>query len=137
MIYNTIFNKLVKIGIITKDGKPAFDEYLKLKSGAFMDLNIDFLYEEDDRYTIAIAHNYIQNGDVMADPDMEISIIPEMKMAEALTFRQDGAFPRSQQIYSYDENGVKLVRPKLKTELNKFLNMWLGNIKKQGFKNPA
>ncbi len=72
MIHNTIFNKLVKIGIITKDGKPNFDEYLKLKSGGFMDLNIDFLYDEDGKYTISMAHNYVQNGDVMADPDMEI-----------------------------------------------------------------
>ena len=136
MIYNTIFNKMVKIGIINEDGKPKFDEYLKLKSGSFMDLNIDFLYEEDGRYTIAMAHNYIQNGDVMADPDMEISVIPEMKMAEALSYRMDG-LGINQHVYQFDENGNKLVSKRLKGELNRFLNMWLNNIKKQGFKNPA
>ena len=137
MIYNTIFNKLVKIGIINKEGKRKFEWALKLKSGGYMDLNIDFLYEEDGRYTIAIAHNYIQNGDVMCDPDMEISIIPEMKMVEALTFRQDGTYPVNQAVYSYDENENKLVNPRLKTELNKFLNMWMGNVVQQGFKNSV
>lgn len=137
MIYNTIFNKLVKIGIINKEGNRNFEWALKLKSGGYMDLNIDFLYEENGRYTIAIAHNYLQNGDVMADPDMEISIIPDMKMAEALTFRQDGLLAMNQNVYSFDENGNKLVNPKLKTKLNKFLNMWMGNVVKQGFKNSV
>ncbi len=138
MIYNTIFNKLVKIGIINKEGKRKFEWSLKLKSGGYMDLNVDFLYDEkNDGYVIAVAHNYIQNGDVMYDPDMEIHIHPEMKMAEALTFRQDGIFARNQRVYNLDANRNKLVNPKLKTELNKFLNTWMGNVVKQGFKNSV
>ncbi len=136
MIYNTIFNKMVKIGIINEDGKPNFDECLKLESGAYMDLHIDFLCEKDGKYTISMAHNYIQNGDVMADPDMEISVIPEMKAAEALSYRLDG-MGINQHVYQYDTDGNKLVNRRLKGELNRFLNTWLGNIKQQGFKNPA
>jgi len=78
-IYGTMFNKLVKLGIIKQDGTLGFTEHLKLKSGGFMDLNIDHLSHKDDNRSIVIslAYNYIQNGDVMADPDMEIKIIPE------------------------------------------------------------
>ena len=132
IIYKTMFEKLVKLGIINQDGNLKFNEYLKLKSGNFMDLNIDHLsYKNDDRsIVISLAHNYIQNGDVMADPDMEIRIIPSMKMVEALTFKQD-SIGIYQQVYLEDGRFY----PSLKKELNNFLNFWLKNLIKQGFSN--
>jgi len=136
VVYETIFKRLVAIGIIDSEGKPQFNEYLKLKSGGFMDLSLDMLYQEDGKYIIAMAHNHVQNGDVMADPDMEIRIIPDMKMAEALSFRQDGGIPINQQVYT-EIDGKTMVYPRIKKELNTFLSGWLLNIKKQGFKNPA
>lgn len=63
--------------------------FLKLKSPELMDLNADFLRKEKNgNIIIALAHDYTQNGDVITDPDMEIRILPKMKMAEALTFQQ-------------------------------------------------
>jgi hypothetical protein len=132
MIYETMYNKLVKLGIINQDGSLKFDEYIKLKSGIFMDLNIDHLSHKDDENSIVIslAHNFIQNGDVMADPDMEIKIIPSMKMVEALTFQQDST-GTYQQVYLEDGRFY----PTLKTDLNNFLNSWLKNLIEQGFSN--
>ena len=131
-VYETMFRKLVKLGIINQDGSLRFDEYLKLKSGGFMDLNIDHLSHKDDNGSILIslAHNYIQNGDVMADPDMEIKIIPDMKMIEALTYQLD-SMGIYQQVYLEDGKFY----PKLKAELNDFLNIWLRNLIEQGFCN--
>ena len=134
VVYETIFKRLVTIGIIDSEGRVQFGEALKLKSNGFMDLNLDMLYEEDGKYTIAMAHNYIQNGDVMADPDMEIRIIPSMKMAEALSFRQDGGIPINQHVYE-EVDGKTMVYPMIKKELNTFLSGWLLNIKNQGFKH--
>jgi uncharacterized protein YqiB (DUF1249 family) len=59
----------------------------------------------------------------MADPDMEIQIFPAQKAAEALTFQNDylGLY---QQVYP--EPGKYY--PKLKKELNAFLNDWLKNM---------
>jgi len=132
IIYEIMYEKLVKLGIINLDGSLKFDEYLKLKSRNFMDLNIDHLsHKDDDRgIVISLAHNYIQNGDVMADPDMEIKIIPSMKMVEALTFQQD-----NMGIYHqvYFEDGR--FNPRMKKELNNFLNSWLKNLIEQGFCN--
>ena len=123
---------MIKLRIINQDGSLKFDEYLKLKSGGFMDLNIDHLSHKDNENStvISIAHNYIQEGDVMADPDMEIRIIPKMKMIEALTFQQDnmGIY---QQVYLEDGSFY----PTLKNELNNFLNSWLKNLIEQGFCN--
>ena len=131
-IYETMYNKLVKLGIINQDGSLKFDEYIKLKSGIFMDLNIDHLsHKDDDRsIVISLAHNYIQEGDVMADPDMEIRIIPSMKMVEALTFQQDST-GTYHQVYLEDGRFY----PSLKKELNNFLNSWLKNLIEQGFSN--
>lgn len=134
VVYETIFKRLAKIGIIDSEGRPQFGEALKLKSDGFMDLNLDMLFEEDGKYTIAMAHNYTQNGDVMADPDMEIRIIPSMKMAEALSFRQDGGIPINQHVYE-EVDGKTMVCLRIKKDLNTFLSGWLLNIKNQGFKH--
>jgi hypothetical protein len=127
-----MYNKLVKLGIINQDGSLKFNEYIKLKSGIFMDLNIDHLsHKDDDRsIVISLAHNYIQEGDVMADPDMEVRIIPSMKMVEALTFKQDST-GTYQQVYLEDGRFY----PTLKKDLNDFLNYWLKNLIEQGFSN--
>ncbi len=94
-------------------------EYLKFKSDGLMDLNVDRL--APDR--IALAHNGIQNGDVMSDPDVEVRIYPDQKAAEALTFQNDylGIY---QEVYL--EPGK--FYPKLKKELNTFLDDWLCNM---------
>ena len=132
IIYETMYNKLVKLGIIDQDGSLKFNEYIKLKSGIFMDLNIDHLsHKDDDRsIVISLAHNYVQDGDVMADPDMEIRIIPSMKMVEAMTFQQDST-GTYQQVYLRDGRFY----PTLKKDLNDFLNYWLKNLIEQGFSN--
>ena len=123
LIYETLYNKLKNLGILE------VREYKKLKSNGFMDLSIDVLTNNEEFKTIAIAHNYIQNGDVMADPDMEIKIYKKLKCAEALTYQQDG-LGIFQRVYSDDG---KKVNPRLKKELNHFLNIWLTNLKNQGF----
>ncbi len=130
-VYIRNFKRLIEIGIINDKGELQFQEAIKLKSKPFMDLNIDHLSHKDgnDFTVIAIAHNYIQNGDVMAEPDMEIKIIPEMQSIEALTY-QLSSMGIYQQVYP-DANHVI---PKLKKDLNLFLEMWLINIKAQKFK---
>lgn len=124
-IYQRNFNRLVKLGIINDKGALLFKEAVKLKSGAYMDLNLDELGDN----VIAMAHNFEQHGEIMADPDMQIRIIPEMHSIEALTYQLDsmGIF---QQVYP--EPGK--VYPKLKKELNSFLEKWLINLIHQGFK---
>ena len=64
-VYNSIFLKLQQIGILDEEGQMR-PNYMKFKSEGLMDLNVDnLLYNK-----IALAHNGIQNGDVMADPDV-------------------------------------------------------------------
>ena len=103
----------------------ALPENLKLKSGGFMDLNFDNLGGN----RIALSHYYRHpSGDMIADPDIEIKIHPELKAIEALTY---------QDTYRYDEVYPQpgMVNPRIKRSLNTFLGQWLRNLKMQGFKN--
>jgi len=135
MIYETIYKKLDKLIPLGVKELQEGEGFIKLKSEGYMNLNVDALRhkehpkgKQDGCFIIAMAHNYIQEGDVMADPDMEIAIYPDMKMAEALTYQQD-----SLAIYNKVYPKPGLVNVRLKKELNSFLNQWLDNLKKQGF----
>lgn len=121
-LYNRLYDNLNKIGVL--DVK----EYAKFKAPGFMDLNIDVLSETTTTKVIAMAHNYVQNGDLMADPDMEIRINKVDQTAEALTFQQDGVG-----LYQrvYDAQG-RLTSPGVKMALNNFLDVWTHNLIEQG-----
>lgn len=85
-----------------------------------MDLNIDNL--GNDRF--AMSHYYEVNGDMMADPDMEITFDTENQLIYGQTFQQD-----NMNMYQ-DINS----NPEVADDLNKFLNGWLKNIKENNYK---
>ncbi len=116
------YKKLNKIATGIIEGRYS---YLKLKANSFMDLTIERLSHN----RISITHYYIQHGDLMRDPDMELIIDHEKETIISATFRQDslGIF---QQVY-LDDNRWS---PKLSKQLNSFLNEWLGNIEQQRYK---
>jgi uncharacterized protein YqiB (DUF1249 family) len=98
--------------------------YKKLKVNGFMDLVIEKIGHDE----FSLYHYYEQNGDLMRDPEMTIRINMDRKIAEALTYQQDGLG-----IYQvvYPEPGKYV--PYYRRELNKFLRIWLINLKSQGF----
>ena len=123
MIYSTIYLKLYQL-IPNLD---TINEYAKFKASGMMNLNVDILFREKDGTRLALSHYYRHpSGDMIADPDMEIKVFPDMKMAEALTFQ--------------DSFGYRVVYPspdkvdvKAKAELNRFLNQWLSNLIRQDY----
>lgn len=128
VVYAENFDRMVKLGIIAPDGNLTFSTWLKIDNPPYMKLSLDNLYTSEDEIIIAMAHNFTHNGDVMADPDMEIKIIPSMKMVEALTYRLD-SLGINQRVYSAPDK----YNPKLKKEHNRFLNQWLKGLLDQGF----
>ena len=125
-IYERIFRKLEKVlgdlMVIPDDAK--------YKAHGFMDLNIDRFYGDDESVTIALSHYFMQNGDMVPDPDMEVRIYPDMKMAEALSYQDCFGY---RQVYP-SPGQVDL---KAKKDLNVFLNQWLSNIQEQGFEKSG
>lgn len=103
------------------------EDYIKLEAGyGMMPLSIDRLYKNEDEVRYAIAHNFIQNGDCMADPDMEIVVNHTTKTVEAKTYQLD-----SLGVYQEVDDTEK--GRKLRIDLNNFLTQWLQNIHAQGY----
>ena len=121
-IYQTIYKRLVRLGIDPEKGIP---EYAKSESGAYMDLHLNLLFDPDGVLRVSLAHYYEQNGDQVPDPDMEIRIYPDSKMAEAMTFQDSMGF---QDVYP----APGTYYPKAKKDLNAFLATWLKNCLDQG-----
>jgi len=124
-VYTRNYNRLIKLGIINDKGELQFKDAISLESKPYMNLNLDDLGNK----VIAMAHNFEQNGDIMADPDMQIRIVPEIRMIEALTYQLD-----SMGIYQVVYPEPNKVNPRAKKELNAFLEKWLINLIAQKFK---
>ena len=121
-IYERNYRKLCRV---LGDEWPSSDAAFRLTAGAYMDLTVDRLYEEDGAFVIAMAQRYEVNGDLVPDPDMELRVFPEQKMVEALTFTDIWG-----RRVVYPEPG----KPNLpaKKDLNEFLEHWLTNLIAQG-----
>lgn len=99
--------------------------YGKSELPGYMDLHFNYLRtEKNGHHIVSLAHQYELNGDLVPDPDMEIRLMPERGMAEALTFQNLYVY---QEVY---ENGY--ANERRKRELNAFLDQWLTNILAQG-----
>ena len=102
-------------------------EAVKSKSGAYMDLNFDYLFGDDDKAVVALSHYYRVNGDPVADPDMEIEIDFENQSVRARTYQDTWTFNDVREIKTSAAEKVAM-------SLDRFLSTWLRNLKNQGHK---
>lgn len=93
--------------------------YMKYSTPHFMDLNIEMF--DENRYVM--AHNYVLNGDLMADPDVEFIVDKDKELLLPQTYQQDNL-----QFYEIADTPLK------QNELNQFMNQWLKNIPEQKYK---
>jgi len=93
---------------------------MKYSTPHFMDLNIEII--GDNR--IAVSHYYEVNGDMLADPDVELIVDNENKLLFPMTYQQDNL-----QVF-YDLN----TRPDMSESLNNFMQDWLSKIKDNHYK---
>ena len=94
--------------------------YMKYGTPNYMDLNIEII--GDDR--LAMAHNYVLNGDVMADPDVEFTVDKKNRMLYPQTYQQD-----SLQYFERVDGDSARAR-----ELNHFMHEWFTNVVDQKYK---
>ena len=126
-IYETNYSRLIKLGIIAKDGSMLMQQS-KSRTAGFMDLVLERIEHMDGvsgnpGTAFSLAHYFLQNGDLCKDPEMVVIVYPVSKMVEALTFAQSlppiyqEVFPEPRKFY-----------PHLRKELNGFLRLWLNNL---------
>ncbi len=94
--------------------------YIKYTSKGMMDLNIEIL--DEDRY--AMAHNFVLNGDMMADPDIEFTIDKDHELLYPQTYQQDNL----QYFDAVNDDPIK------SKNLSIFMKTWFSNIKEQEYK---
>lgn len=94
--------------------------YIKFTSKGYMDVNVEII--DDDRY--AIAHNYVMNGDLMADPDVEFIVDKKNKLLYPQSYQQDNL-----NYYMTVDGGLWKAN-----ELNLFMEQWFNNIQQQGYR---
>ena len=96
-------------------------DYVKLDSGrGYAPLSIDRLGENE----YAMAHNHIQNGDVMADPDMEFKVVDGEVFP--LTYQNDNVG-----IFNQCTGRDGTVDQTVQKAMADFANTWMSNLKKQ------
>jgi uncharacterized protein YqiB (DUF1249 family) len=78
----------------------------------FMDLNLDIIEKQPGKMKIALSHYYEADGDMIPDPDMEIAISIDGKIAMALS--------------------LTMPNTSISTDHNEFLSAWLTNCIGQG-----
>ena len=78
---------------------------------------------------VSIAHYYVQNGDMMRDPDV-VFVIGANQNVYPISYRQDGM--GIYQEAAIVEDGKWKVRPKMQADIVKFCNdTWFPNLNEQ------
>lgn len=94
--------------------------YIKYGTPHFMDLNVEII--DDNRY--AMSHNYVLNGDLMADPDVEFTVDKDNRLLYPESYQQDNL-----QFYQRVDKD-----PVAAHQLNEFMDEWLNNIQENQYK---
>ena len=130
-IYETNYDRLVKLGVIAKDGFVS-GQCRRSEVPGLMDWvverlpHLDGLSGNDEGIAVSLGHYFEQNGDMCKDPEMAVLIYPSQRMVEAFTFEMSIP-PIYQQVFP--EPGK--FHPQLRKELNSFLRQWLNNLIEQ------
>ena len=129
-----VFKRLLKVFPDLKDIDVG--GHRKIENKPYMALAMDVLADSEYGRIISIAHNYIQNGDVMADPDMQLLISFKKQTVQAMSFQNDAMGVYQESLF-IDDDGKLMVQMSLLKNLNKFLDTWTKNLIAQGFVEAA
>ena len=100
--------------------------YGRSEVSGFMNLNLDVLAKSHNKVVIALSHLYKHpSGDMIPDPDMQITVYLSDEYAEAQTFQDFYGFRAV-------ETMIGKIDHRTQSELNNFLTSWLGNLIEQG-----
>lgn len=113
-------------------------QHIRLENRGYMPLVIECVGEGPrDLPLISVAHTYVQNGDVMYDPEMTFEVDPGHPGEWGpITYRQDNLGFHQVAVWR-TEQGQVMLRPALVRELKSFARMWNKNLRDQGFLDAA
>lgn len=100
--------------------------FVRVSVSGFMPLSIE---RHGDQ--VFIAHYFVQNGDLIPDPDMEFEIV-DGRWVPAAIQHSSGAYRRC---VTY-ANGNRLVDLRQQRDQAAFSDLWAQNLLSQGFAGP-
>lgn len=125
-----IFDRLEKLGLF--EVTMPEDGYIHVENDPYMPLSIERLPHLDRGgwRGYSIAHRYLQNGDLVPDPDMEILVSQTDRVVRPVSWRspwmvKEAEFRRP--------DGSIAINPSELREQTSFLAMWTKNLLDQGF----
>lgn len=108
------------------------DGYIKVDNtdGVFMSVNVEVIFDDDKYKIVSLAHYYLQNGDLMADPEVCFLLDKGHGMYYPISYKQDSIGVEEESVEMVNSE-IKKVNLSLQLEHTRFANMWLKNIKRQ------
>jgi len=121
-IYNDNYRRLFLLGVMD------ITSFKKIKSNGYMDLNIDVLEDNNETRVIAMAHNIIMDGDLIADPEITIKLFKNTAEAKVLTYQV-----YSLGVYEKIYESENVVDYHSMYYLNRYFNNWLITLEERGY----
>ncbi|HML73335.1 MAG TPA: hypothetical protein PKB02_02445 [Anaerohalosphaeraceae bacterium] len=114
--------------------------HAKIENPPYMPLSVEKLRHVQlgsiDWIIVALGHYGEMNGDLMADPTMEFLVDVAGQRAFPMYWKNDYA-GRDTEAMWIDESGCINYREKAQADITDFANIWLKNIREQGFIQAA
>jgi hypothetical protein len=95
-------------------------------NGTYMYVSVNKVGE--NRYSV--AHYYVQNGDLMCDPDV-VFFKASSGLWFPVMFQQANPPVYHEPIEFNDDDTIKAYRPRMLRDLVSFCNTWMSNIREQ------
>ena len=118
-----VLNKMV---IMAEDGYVKIDN----SDGSFMSVILEVIFEDEKIKIISLAHYYLQEGDLLADPEMCFIYNKEQGVYWPSYFKQDSIGMEEESI-EIEHGEIKSINLIVQKEHTIFANVWLKNIKYQ------
>ena len=106
--------------------------YVKIDNtnGSFMPVSVEEISNNEHYMILSVAHYFEQNGDLLADPEMQFIHNKDLNVYIPFYFKQDNIGLEEESIII--ENGeIKGYKIKMQVDHTAFANLWLSNIKQQ------
>lgn len=102
-------------------------DYVRFESDTYEPLYIERISEDQ----LAMAHTYVQNGDMMYDPEIVFYVDDEHKQLRPMTYEQSdlGVYQR---VYDPDDQALAHPNRNLERGINDMFRTWSENLKQQG-----
>ena len=128
-LYSVLYKSLEAAGFIKGTRFVSFKTY---QCSPYMDLVIENIgYWRDllgrSNQVVSMAHYFVQNGDLMADPDLTLGVNYQRREAYPLSYKCDG-MGVYQDVFDEDDQLVA----ELEDEIGGLIKTFASNIKKQG-----